>query len=200
MSLAARLTLTTASLSSLPTYTMSLFLLADGTHADVDKHLARIFWEGVGDKRKHHWVNWPTVCRPKQQGGLGVINTKLFNIALMAKWIWRLFTDNNSQSLWAKLLQAKYQGLDGFLLSNPAYDSQFWHNLHKIVDAFKLGAKFKLGNDNRILFWSDWWTGPSPIKQRSPRLFDMCSSPNLLVAQALTQDGWRISFRRSFSP
>jgi hypothetical protein len=30
---------------------MGLFLLADGTHAGFDKHLARFFWEGIGDKK-----------------------------------------------------------------------------------------------------------------------------------------------------
>jgi hypothetical protein len=48
MSLSARLNLTNASLSSLPAYTMGLFLLAEGTHASFDKQLARFFgkeWE-----------------------------------------------------------------------------------------------------------------------------------------------------------
>jgi hypothetical protein len=71
MSSAARLTFINSSLSSLTTFTMGLFLLAEGTHAGFDKHLARFFWEGIGDKRKFHWVNWPAVCRPKDQGGLG---------------------------------------------------------------------------------------------------------------------------------
>jgi hypothetical protein len=91
MSSAARLTLINSSLSSLTTFMMGLFLLAEGTHAGFDKHLARFFWEGIGDKRKFHWVNWPAVCRPKDQGGLGVINSRYMNIALMSKWIWRLF-------------------------------------------------------------------------------------------------------------
>jgi hypothetical protein len=91
MSSAARLTLINSCLTSLTIFSMGLFLLADGTHAGFDRHLARFFWEGVGEKRKFHWVNWPEVCRPKDQGGLGVINTRFLNIALMTKWIWILF-------------------------------------------------------------------------------------------------------------
>jgi hypothetical protein len=79
MSSVARLVFTDACLSSLPLYTMGLF--------------GRFFSEGTGDKRKYHWVNWPEVCQRKDQGGLGM-NTKLMNIALMVKWIWRLYTQN----------------------------------------------------------------------------------------------------------
>jgi hypothetical protein len=49
---AARLILTNASLSSVPIYCMGRFLLVDGTHDGFEKHLARFFWEGVGDTRK----------------------------------------------------------------------------------------------------------------------------------------------------
>jgi hypothetical protein len=72
-------------------YAMGLFILADGTHASFDKILARFFWEGVSDKRSYHWVNWPEVCRPKDKGGLGIINSRFFNAALMVNWVWRIF-------------------------------------------------------------------------------------------------------------
>jgi hypothetical protein len=32
-------------------------------------------------------LDWVTVCRPKAFGGLGILNTKSMNIALMLKWI-----------------------------------------------------------------------------------------------------------------
>jgi hypothetical protein len=57
-SVAARHILTNASLASLPSHCMGLFLLAEGTHAAFDKVLARFFWEGVGEKRKCHWLRW----------------------------------------------------------------------------------------------------------------------------------------------
>jgi hypothetical protein len=43
-------------MSSLLTFVMGLFLLADGTHVGFANHLARFFWEGVGDKQKYHMV------------------------------------------------------------------------------------------------------------------------------------------------
>jgi hypothetical protein len=46
MSSAARLTLIDACLLNLPLHTMGLFLLADGSHAAMDSHRSRFFWEG----------------------------------------------------------------------------------------------------------------------------------------------------------
>lgn len=85
MSSGARLILTNSSLSSLPMCAMGLFLLADGVHTKMDTPRARFFWEVAGPKRKYHMVEWQAVCRPKAQGGLEIINSKLMNIALMCK-------------------------------------------------------------------------------------------------------------------
>jgi hypothetical protein len=88
------------------------FLLADGVHASFDKILARFFWEGISDKHSYHWVNWPEVCRPKDQGRLGIINSRFFYAALMIKWIWRIFDPAEHNNLWFKLLRAKYINVD----------------------------------------------------------------------------------------
>ena len=85
---------------------MGFFLLAEGVHAKLDTSRARFFWEGTGLKRKYHLVKWTVVRRPKSLGGLGIINTRLQNIALMCKWIWKL--SQGAKGLWADILRAKY--------------------------------------------------------------------------------------------
>jgi hypothetical protein len=85
-------------------FAMSLYMLFDATHASFDKVRSRFFWEGVGDKRKYHMVDWATVCKPKEFGGLGVLNTRLMNIALMLKWVLKLY--QNAEGLWVDLLKA----------------------------------------------------------------------------------------------
>jgi mannosylglycoprotein endo-beta-mannosidase len=200
MSSAARLTLINSSLSSLTLYAMGLFLLADGIHASFDKILARFFWEGISDKRSYHWVNCPEVCRPKDQGGLGIINSRLFNAALMIKWIWRIFDRAEHNNLWFKLLRAKYMNVDNIFAENSQGGSQFWRSLHKIKHLFKLGAKFLPGSGERIFFWTDWWHGDGPLAIRFSRLFDICSSKSILVAQALPISPATIQFRRFFGP
>jgi hypothetical protein len=44
--------------------------------------------------KKIHLANWNTVCSPKSQGGLGVLNLEIMNDVLMTKWLWN--TENSN--------------------------------------------------------------------------------------------------------
>jgi hypothetical protein len=148
---AGRLELTNSCLSSLPLFAMGIYLLHIGTHKTMDSHRARFFWEGAGDKRKYHMVDWPTVCKPKVFGGLGILNTRLMNISLMLKWIWKLY--QNSDGLWADLIRAKYlRGRDLFDKEVPTRGSQFWNAIQKIKWHFKLGARHRVHSGKRTFF------------------------------------------------
>jgi hypothetical protein len=87
MSSGGRLILTNSSLSSLPIYTMGFYLLPLGIHRRMDQSRARFFWRGASNNFKFHMVSWPAVCRPKQFGGLGIINTEILNRCIITKWI-----------------------------------------------------------------------------------------------------------------
>ncbi|KAK1646353.1 hypothetical protein QYE76_064158 [Lolium multiflorum] len=198
---AGRLELTNSCLSSLPQFAMSLYMLFDSTHKAMDKPRCRFFWEGVGNKRKYHMVDWATVCKPKAFGGLGILNTKLMNIALMLKWIWKLYQD--AEGLWADIIRAKYlRGRDLFDGNVPVRGSQFWNSIQKIKWYFKLGAKHGARNGRRTRFWLDWWTGRGPFMARFPLLFGCCTDPLISVADAAPREGtpgdWNVEFRRPF--
>ncbi|KAL4379924.1 hypothetical protein GQ457_02G032650 [Hibiscus cannabinus] len=66
---------------------------------DTDKLIARFLW-GSGDNKGIHWVSWENIVLPKSYGGLGLINFKIKNRALLNKWLWRFGTETNS--LWRK--------------------------------------------------------------------------------------------------
>lgn len=55
-------------------------------------------------------ITWPngkwSLARPKDQGGLGIINIKIINECLLVKWIWKILQEPDE--LWFKILQAKY--------------------------------------------------------------------------------------------
>jgi hypothetical protein len=59
------------------------------------------------------------------------MNTKAMSIALMAKWIWCIYSEQNTDLLWLRLLKAKYKTEDIFS-TNPVGCSPFWHSIHKV--------------------------------------------------------------------
>ena len=144
LSSGGRLILSNSYLASLPMFAMGLFLLQDGVHAKFDSHRAKFYWEGSGPKRKYHLLNWPAVCRPKELGGLGITNSKLMNKALMLKWVWKLYQQDDS--LWANLIRAKYLVNEDIFASSSRGGSQFWRSLGKIKHLFKLGARHSIRN------------------------------------------------------
>jgi hypothetical protein len=48
----------------------------------------------------------------------------------MKKWIWKLYEQKDS--MWVKLLRAKYMKDDDFFKLKSNQGSQFWKSLHKV--------------------------------------------------------------------
>ena len=103
LSKGGRLTLLKSTLSSLPTYFLSLFTIL--THvANKIKRLQRDFlW---GDS-KLHLVGWDKVCAPLKNGGLGVRKLTTFNKALLGKWLWRFGIEGTR--LWRRVVTLKFR-------------------------------------------------------------------------------------------
>jgi hypothetical protein len=137
------------------------------------------------------------VCRPKDQGGLGIINTKIMNDCLLVKWIWKIHLEPNS--LWFKILKAKYMKSGGFFGSSMKGSSLFWQGLHKIKHLFKWGAIFKVENGKLCRFWQDCWIMEVPLKIAYEDLFKFARDPDCVVTDCWDGDDWFIEFRRSLS-
>ena len=86
ISLTGRVYLIKFVLSALPLFLLSIFKMPKGVR-DKIIHIEREFLCGWGhDHRKKAWVNWDIICKPKSEGGLGVLELKNFNKALLGKW------------------------------------------------------------------------------------------------------------------
>ena len=106
LSKGGRLTLIKSTLSNLPFYYLSLFPLSMSVSCRIEKLHCDFFVGRMGDEHKCHLVNWQQVCAPLQHGGLGIRNLTVFNKALLGKWLWRYWSDN--EALWCRLVDSKY--------------------------------------------------------------------------------------------
>jgi len=65
-------------------------------------------WGWGSEGRKIAWASWKKVCEPREIGDLDIIDLRVFNLALLGKWIWRLGTENGG--LWKEIIDSKYGG------------------------------------------------------------------------------------------
>jgi hypothetical protein len=197
LSSGGKLILTNSCLSSLPIYTMGFYLLPKGTHEEMDSIRGKFFWQGADEGNKYHMAKMDTICRPKDQGGLGILNTTRMNESLLVKWIWKIV--QGSDDLWFKILQAKYMPNGNFFQSKTRGASQFWQGLHKVKHLFKWGAVYKVHNGEKISFWEDVWLGDVPLKIQFPTLFSFCEDHLVSVADSYDEGEWSIDLRRALT-
>ncbi|XP_058734783.1 uncharacterized protein LOC131606602 [Vicia villosa] len=56
--------------------------------------------------RPIHWMCWDNVCKPREEGGLGVKNVEVMNLDLLSKCKWMILVDN--EVVWRRILVARY--------------------------------------------------------------------------------------------
>ena len=83
----------------------------------IQSALTRFWWDQA-DKKKIGWVSWSKITLPKLMGGLGIHDIQLFNIALLAKQVWRVVSA--SDCLLSRVLVGKYCQNASFLEVTPS--------------------------------------------------------------------------------
>jgi hypothetical protein len=129
-------------LSNFAMFMLSFYEVSKCVLHKLDFYRSRFFWQGDDHKKKYKLAKWRIICRPKDQGGLGVIDFGIQNRCLLNKWLFNLI---NTKSVWQQLLRNKYLGNKSItrVITKPG-DSQFWSGLMNIKDQFLSMRKFKL--------------------------------------------------------
>ncbi|GJZ52885.1 hypothetical protein Tco_0607770 [Tanacetum coccineum] len=107
------------------------------------------------------WVKWPIILNSFDKGGLNIGSLKAFNLALLQKWRWRMFSSPNDLSV--KVVKAFHGHEGGFdnigcsfkgIWANIVGSSNFLHSKGIILSN---SFRFKAGCGTRIRFWKDIW-------------------------------------------
>ena len=85
-------------LTFVPLYYKSLFKMPILVIEDIMRIQRKFLWGQGVEGRKIAQVKQATLCKPKEKGGLGIKNIKLFNETFLTKWKWRLGIDENGQN------------------------------------------------------------------------------------------------------
>ncbi|CAN0917770.1 Putative ribonuclease H protein At1g65750 [Linum grandiflorum] len=114
----------------------------------IDQRICNFVWGSLPGGRKPHLVSWDDLCRPKDQGGLGLRKAKELNDA---------FSKRNT--FWVKFLGAKYLRdgqLDvGNFRKCPC--SALWRGIRRVWDHVNKGTKVCVKGGRNTRFWYDSW-------------------------------------------
>jgi hypothetical protein len=190
-----RLVLINSVLTSLPMFMLSFFDIPKGVRKRLDYYRSRFFWQSNQQKRKYRLTKWNIVCRPKDQGGLGIEVLEIKNKCLLSKWIFKLLTE---EGVWKELLTNKYLGEKTLSqVQLKPTDSPFWKGIMKVKDDFLKFGSFKIGDGNQTRFWEDIWLGNNSIADEYPSLYAIASHKNITVASVFGSNPINLRFRRS---
>jgi hypothetical protein len=92
------------------------------------------------------------VQKPKSKGGLGVLNLRLQNDALLLKQLCKFY--NHSDVAWVHMIWSKYY------TSKVPHDSAevgsfWWRDLLRLNILFRGIATCTIGNGTTVTFWED---------------------------------------------
>jgi hypothetical protein len=90
---------------AISTYAMPCFDLRKTLCDELSSMIGRYWWSQQ-DRDKMHWLSWDKLLQTKEDSGLGFCDLYHFNLAMLAKQVWRLICNPNS--LCGRILKARY--------------------------------------------------------------------------------------------
>jgi hypothetical protein len=109
------------------------------------------------------------ICKPKRNGGLGILDFKLQNEALLLKQLHKFF--NRVDLPWVKLVWNYYR-------------SFWWRDVVKLSELYRYVTSVIIKDGSTTLFWVDKWNEICP-QEKFPRLYSYTVNQTISVKEAL---------------
>jgi hypothetical protein len=156
LSKAAKDILIKACAQAIPTFAMSCFDLTKTLCDEISTMICRYWWAQQEKENKVHWLSWETLTKPKSDGGLGFRDLYAFNVAMLARQVWRLL--DNPNSLCGRVLKARYFPNTSILEAVPMSGISYtWRSILKGVSLLKEGLVWRIGDGVQVKMWTDPW-------------------------------------------
>jgi hypothetical protein len=158
----------------------------------VDKYRKHVLWHG-GDvnKKRRYLVTWKHACRSKEDGGLGIIDLRNRNSALLMKFLHKFY--NKHDLPWVNLTWSKL-----YSNSKPPHERKFvgsfwWRDIMSLAPNFLLMTRCKVNSGLTISFWNENWD-LGVLKVSYPQLFSFAKKMTCSVSQFLSWEYGRSFF------
>jgi len=167
LSSSGRETLVKCVLTSQPIYHLTVFPTQKWIIKQIDRMRRSFLWKGEEPEKVcggHCLINWPTVCTPKEMGGLGILDLERLARALRLRWCW--FRWKHDSRTWV--------GLD---IPCDKRDR----------DLFNASTIVKVGKGNKASFWHSSWVNGAAPKNLAPSLFRKIKEENFYCSTSFEQ-------------
>jgi hypothetical protein len=163
LSFLGRLQMVNSAISPIVTYAMCTIKLPKGVIENIDRIRKQCLWRCNSEKKRGgNLVAWETVQKPKEKGGLGVINLKLQNDALLLKHLHKFY--NQADIPWIKPIWFKYYEQKIPHASREV--GSFWRKvILRLNPLYRVISHCIIGNGTTVCFWEDRWNS-SPLKKQ----------------------------------
>ncbi|XP_058767475.1 uncharacterized protein LOC131641187 [Vicia villosa] len=143
-------------LQAIPAYVMSIFILPEAVINDIERMLNAFWWGGGSISKGICWMAWDRLACSKKDGGLGFIDFRAFNMAMVAKQGW--FIMSHPQSLVSRFFKARYFPKTSFFEANLGSNPSFvWRSIWKARDVLMLGCRWSIGDGSQIKVIQEPW-------------------------------------------
>jgi len=196
LSYSSRLQIINLVITPITTYAMCTLKLPFGVIENIDRARKQCLWRGNNHtNRGGNLVAWHIVQKPKDKGGLGVINLRLQNDTLLLKQLHKFYRKDNLS--WCNLIWSKYyQGKVPHAAREVG--SFWWKDVLRLSNIYKGIARCNIGNGSTVTFWEDLWCDEI-LANKHPRLFSFALDKSISVQQIMQTDDLALLFHLPLS-
>ncbi|KAL0282294.1 UNVERIFIED_CONTAM: hypothetical protein Sradi_7265300 [Sesamum radiatum] len=166
LSFAGRVQLIKSVLSALQVYWAMAFILPKHIIKEIEKRLRNFLWKGNLDTG-YAKVSWQQVCRPVNEGGLGIRDIHSLNKGLMSRHLWRIIS-HDSNSIWVSwILHYRLQESSVWTIRTRT-GTWGWRKLIRLRDALRPHVHYQIGDGTSFSLWHDPWHPRGPLLPQFP--------------------------------
>ena len=132
----------------------------------------------------------------KEKGGLGIINLRLQNDALLMKHLSKFY--NRADLPWVRMVWTRYY-TNRVPHAAREVGSFWWKDILRLNLLFRGIAKCTIGNGQSVCFWGDIWMNDQIIATKYPRLESFAKSEEISVYAVMQAEDFDSLFMLPFS-
>ncbi|XP_074300485.1 uncharacterized protein LOC141631757 [Silene latifolia] len=142
-----------------------MFIIPKGIIKRIEAVCRNFLWDNSADYRRTPLVGWDTICRPKDEGGLGLKDQETWNKAMVGRLVdWVAM---QRDSIWVHWVQSNYLKGQEWMEYKPSTNSSWvWRRICRVKDEMSAGYVNGQWNAQPGGFtpagYYAWFRGPRP--------------------------------------